>query len=81
MNTNIEIMPMATMWVDLDTVIFIEISHTKTRIVWYLLYVESKTIRPTDIYTKEKHTDRYRKQTFDYQMGGGQWRDKLRVWT
>lgn len=33
MNTNIEIMPMATMWVDLDTVIFIEISHTKTRIV------------------------------------------------
>lgn len=72
-------MPMATIWVDLDAVTFIEISQTKTKIVWYVLYVESKIIMPTDIYAKEKHTDRYRKQTFDYQMGGGQWSDKLRV--
>ena len=35
---------------------------------------------PTDIYAKEKQTDRYRKQTCDYQMGEGQCRDKLRVW-
>ena len=37
-----EIMPFAAMWVDLEIIILCEVSQTKTDIIWYHLYVESK---------------------------------------
>ena len=33
-----------------------------------------------NLYTKRKQTHRYRKQTYDYQRGKGEGRDKLGVW-
>ena len=38
-----EIMPFATIWIDLEIIILSHISQTKTNIIWYHLYVESKT--------------------------------------
>ena len=32
------------------------------------------------LFTKQKQTHRYRKQTYDYQRGKGKGRDKLGVW-
>ena len=37
-----EIMPFATTWMDLETVILSEVSHRRRNIVWHSLYVESK---------------------------------------
>ena len=37
-----EIMPFAATWMDLEIVIFSAVSQTKTNIIWYRLYVESK---------------------------------------
>ena len=39
---NNEIMPFAAIWMDLEIVTLSEISQTKTNIIWYHLYVESK---------------------------------------
>ena len=33
-----------------------------------------------NVYTKQKQTHRYRKQTYGYQRGDGRVRDKLEVW-
>ena len=38
-----EIMPSAATWVDLEIIILSEVSQTKTNIIWYSLYMESKT--------------------------------------
>ena len=37
-----EIMPLAATWMDLEIVILSEVSQTKTSIVCYCLYAESK---------------------------------------
>ena len=37
-----EIMPFAAKWMDLEIIILTEVSQTKTNIIWYHLYVESK---------------------------------------
>ena len=37
-----EIMPFAATWMDLETVILSEVSQTKTKIICYHVYVESK---------------------------------------
>ena len=37
-----EIMSFAATWMDLEIIILNEVSHTKTGIIWYHLYVESK---------------------------------------
>ena len=42
-----EIMLFAAIWMDLEIIILNEVSQTKTNIIWYHLYVESKK---NDIY-------------------------------
>ena len=37
-------------------------SDTKTNIIWYHLYVQSKKIIQINLFTKEKQTQRYGKQ-------------------
>ena len=37
-----EILPLATMWMDLEIIMLSEISQRKTNILYYYLYVESK---------------------------------------
>ena len=37
-----EITPFAATWMDLEIIIWSEVSQTKTNIIWYCLYVESK---------------------------------------
>ena len=41
-STENEIMPFATMWMNLEIIILTEVSQTKTNTVWYHLYEESK---------------------------------------
>ena len=74
-----EIMPFAATWMDLEIIILTEISQTKTNIIWYHLYVESKKMIQMNLFTKQKYTHRHRKQTHGYQRGGRE-RDKLGVW-
>ena len=38
-----ETMPFAAIWVDLDIIILSELSHKKTKPIWYHLHVESNT--------------------------------------
>ena len=37
-----EILPFATAWMDLESIMFSEISQRKTNTMWFHLYVESK---------------------------------------
>ena len=37
-----EIVPLATMWMDLQVIMLSEISQTKTNTIWFHFYVESK---------------------------------------
>ena len=37
-----EILPFAATWMDLEIIILSEVSQTKTNIIWYHLYAESK---------------------------------------
>ena len=40
-----ELMLFAATWMDLEIIILSEVSQTKTNIVWYHLYVESKKMQ------------------------------------
>ena len=63
-----ETMPFAATWIDLEIIILSEVSQTKTSIIWYHLYVESKKIL-MNLFTKQKQSYRYQKQTYGYQRG------------
>ena len=56
-----------------------EISQKKTNAIWYHLYVESKKKVQISVYTKQKQTQRCRKQTSGEHGGEGEGRDKLGV--
>ena len=76
-----EIMRFVATWMDLEVIIR-KWSQTNTNILCYHLYVESKKMIQMNLFTKQKHTHRFWKQTYSYQLpkgkgGGG---DKLRVW-
>ena len=64
-----KIMAFAATRMDLEIIILREVSQTKTNIIWYHLYVESKKIIQINLFTKQKHTHRYRKQTYGCQRG------------
>ena len=66
-------MPFATTWRDLGIIILSEVSQTN---IWYHLYVESKKVIQMNLFTKQKQTYRYRKQTYGYQRGKVAGRDK-----
>ena len=52
-------------------IILSEISQTEIDIIWYHLYVDSKTMIQMNLFTKQKETGRHRKQTCGYQRGVG----------
>ena len=43
---------------DLEITILSEVSQTKTDIIWFHLYVESKKMRQMNLFPKPKHTER-----------------------
>ena len=75
-----EIMLYATTWMDLEIAIPSKVTQEKTGIIWYHLYVESKTVIQMNLFSKQKQTNSYRKQTCAYQRGKVQGEDKLRIW-
>ena len=68
-----EIMPFATTWMDLEIFILSELNQTKTNIIWYHLYAESKKMIQMNLFTKQKQTHRLRRQTYGYQRGKVAW--------
>ena len=50
-------------WMDLEIIIPSEVNQTKTNIILYHLYVESKKMIQMNLITKQKQTHRHRKQT------------------
>ena len=67
----------ATGMLDLDIITLSEVSQTKTSIISYCLYVESKM----NLFTQQKETHRHRKQTCgDHGGKRDRGRDKLGCW-
>ena len=64
-------MPFAATRRDLEIIILSEVSQTKTNIICYHLYVESKKNDTMNLFTKQKQSHRCRKQTYGY---WGEWR-------
>ena len=64
-----EIMSFAATWMDLEILILSEVSQTKTNIIWYHLYVESKKRVQMNLSTIQNRNTSYRcrKQTYGYQ--------------
>ena len=53
-----EIMPFEAMWIDWREIIKLsEVSHTKTNIIWYCLYIESKKNDTNKFIYKTETTD------------------------
>ena len=72
-----EIMLFAATGTDLDIITLSDVSQTKTSIISYCLYVESKM----NLFTQQKETHRHRKQTYgDHRGRQGRGRDKLGCW-
>ena len=66
-----EIMPFTATWMDLEIIIPNEVSQTKTNIIWYCLYVESKKMIQMNLLTEQKPTHRLRERTYGYWGKGG----------
>ena len=76
-----EIMPFAATWMDLEIILWSEISQTDKIIIWYHLYVESnfKICKWTYLQNRNR-LKRLQKQTYGYQVGNMGERVKLGVW-
>ena len=66
-----EILPFATIWMDLEGIMLSEISQTEKDKYCMMLHVESKKYNKLVNITWKKQTHRYREQTGDYQWGEG----------
>ena len=55
-------MSFATIWMDLKIIILSEVSQTKTNIIWYYSYVESKKKNTNELIYKTETTS-HRKPT------------------
>ena len=53
-------MPFAATWMDLEMVILSAANQTKTNIILYHLYVESKKMVQINLFTEQKQTHRLR---------------------
>ena len=67
-----KIMPFSATWMDLEIVILSEVRQKKTNIIWYHLYVKSKEILQMNLFTRQKLSYSWRKQTYGYQQGKGE---------
>ena len=67
-------------WNDLETVIQSEVSQKEKNTICYHLHVESKIWVQMNLFTKQKQTHRFQKQTSGYQRGNVVGRDKLGAW-
>ena len=65
-------MSLRATWMDLEIIILSEISQTKTNIICYHLYVESKKMIQINLLTKQKKTHRHGKHPYGYQRGKGE---------
>ena len=66
-----KLMSFAATWMDLEIIILSEVSQTKTNIIWYHLYMESKKTMQINLFKKQKQTHRLRKHTYGYKRGKG----------
>ena len=53
-----EVIPFAAAWMDIEMIIFSEVSQTKTNIIYYHLHVKSKKMIQMNLFTKQKQTHR-----------------------
>ena len=70
-----DILPFAMTWMDLESIMLIEISQIETNTVSYKLHVESKKYRRLMNMTKEKHIYSHREQSSGYRWDEGRGRD------
>ena len=66
-----EILPFAAMCLDLENIMLHEISQTEKNQILGDITCMCNLKNKTNVYAKEKHTYRYRKQTSGYQWGEG----------
>ena len=74
-----EIMPFAATWMDLEIIILSELGQTKTNILWYQLYVESKKMMQIKLPNRKRLTDIKNKLMVTKGERVGEW-NKLGVW-
>ena len=72
-----EIMPFAATWMDLEMVILSAANQTKTNIILYHLYVESKSMIQINTKNRKRLTDIKNKLIVTKEEAG---RNKLGVW-
>ena len=77
----LEIMPFAARWVDLEWSSLVnEVSQTKTNITYTTYMWNLKKMIQMNLFTKQKHTHRLRKQNYRYKRGKVKGTDKLAGW-
>ena len=75
-------MPVAVTSVDLKIMILNVVSQTKTDIIWYCQYVESKKqIIQMNLFTKQKKTHNLENKLMISRVGRGKGRGRLGVWS
>ena len=77
-----EIMPFTATWMDLEIIILSEVSQTKKdkyHMISLICRVQKKMIQ-TNLFTKQRQTHRLSEQTYGYQRGSMEGRDRLGIW-
>ena len=74
-------MPFAATQMDLEIIILSEVSQTeKDKYHMISLVYGILKVNTMKLFSKQKQTHRLRKQTYGYQRGRGEGKDKLGVW-
>ena len=64
-------MPLAATWMDLEIIILSEVSQRKTNIISLVCGILKKKKIQMNLFTKQKQTHRFPKQSYGYQRGNG----------